>query len=111
MASSALACASSGRSEFEPCNFRESGESRLEIFEGQCAEAETEICRYIFRAAANNFLLQAITYNQRIAAAARAIVSASEQSQRQKQELPRRLEPGMGAGALKGIPQQVAGRA
>lgn len=54
---------------------------------------------------ANNFLMQSITYNQRISAAARAIFSAAEQSQRQKQEIPRRVESWLkktfGTGALK----------
>lgn len=54
---------------------------------------------------ANNFLLQSITYNQRISAAARAVFSAAEQSQRQKQGIPRRVESWLkktfGIGALK----------
>ncbi len=54
---------------------------------------------------ANNFLLQSITYNQRLSAAARAIFSAAEQSQRQKQGIPRRVQSWLkqtfGAGALK----------
>lgn len=50
---------------------------------------------------ANNFLLQSITYNQRISAAARASFSAADQSQKQKQELPRRLESPFGVGASK----------
>lgn len=53
---------------------------------------------------ANNFLLQSITYNQRLSAAARAAFSASEQSQRQKQGIPRRvqgwLKKTFGVGAL-----------
>src|SRR5439155_10555481 len=44
---------------------------------------------------ANNFLLQAVTYNQRLSAAARAVFSASEQSQRQKYEIRRRDETGV----------------
>lgn len=53
---------------------------------------------------ADNFLLQSVTYNQRIAAAARAVFSASEQSQKQKQEIPRRSNRTMvGTGALKNI--------
>lgn len=54
---------------------------------------------------ANNFLLQSITYNQRISAAARAVFSATEQSERQKQGVPRRVESWLkktfGTGALK----------
>jgi hypothetical protein len=49
---------------------------------------------------AQNFMLQAITYNQRISAAARASVSAAVQSQRQKQAIPRRIPWGAGVGAL-----------
>ena len=41
---------------------------------------------------ADNFLIQSITYNQRISAAAHAVFSASEQSQRQKQQTVRRLD-------------------
>lgn len=41
---------------------------------------------------ANNFLLQSITYNQRLSAAARSLFSASQQSERQKQGVPRRAE-------------------
>lgn len=54
--------------------------------------------------ASNNFLLQSATYNQRLSAAARAALSASEQSQRQKQGIPRRNELGIGVGSLKGVP-------
>jgi hypothetical protein len=39
---------------------------------------------------AANFLLQSLTYNSRISAAARAAFSAADQSQRQKQQVPRR---------------------
>jgi hypothetical protein len=53
---------------------------------------------------AANFLAQSLTYNQRLSAAARAVISASEQSQRQKRATPRRLDNGMGIGALKGTP-------
>lgn len=53
---------------------------------------------------ASNFLAQAITYNQRISAAARAVLTAAVQSQRQKQEIPRRVESWLqktfGTGAL-----------
>jgi len=51
---------------------------------------------------AQNFLLQAINYNRRIAAAARASVSASMQSERQKQGIPR-MSTGspIGVGAVK----------
>lgn len=52
---------------------------------------------------AQGFMLQVLTYNQRISAAARASFSAAEQSQRQKQEIPRRLS-GIGVGALRGAP-------
>jgi len=48
-----------------------------------------------------NFMMQAVAYNQRLSAAARAALSASMQSQRQKQEIPRRLnDSAMGVGAL-----------
>jgi hypothetical protein len=57
---------------------------------------------------ANNFLLQSLTYNQRLAAAARAAFSASQQSERQKQSIPRRLDNTMGLGALRINPQQPA---
>lgn len=54
---------------------------------------------------ANNFLLQSITYNQRLSAAARAVFSSAEQSERQKQAIPRRVQSWLkktfGAGALK----------
>lgn len=54
---------------------------------------------------ANNFLLQSVTYNQRLSASARAVFSASEQSERQKQGIPRRVQSWLkqtfGAGALK----------
>lgn len=54
---------------------------------------------------ANNFLQQSITYNQRLSADARAVFSATEQSQRQKQGVPRRVEAWLqktfGTGALK----------
>jgi hypothetical protein len=53
---------------------------------------------------AANFLAQSLTYNQRLSAAARAVISASEQSQRQKRATPRRLDNGLGIGALKGMP-------
>lgn len=53
---------------------------------------------------AKNFLVQSLTYNQRISAAARASVPAADQSERQKKELPRRLESPMGVGAGKGGP-------
>lgn len=58
---------------------------------------------------ANNFLLQSVTYNRRVSAAARAVFSASEQSQKQKQEIPRRSEATtvVGAGALRTGPQQT----
>lgn len=50
---------------------------------------------------AQNFMLQAITYNQRISAAARSSASAAIQSQRQKQAIPRRSQTtGVGVGAL-----------
>lgn len=51
---------------------------------------------------ANNFLLQAMTYNQRLSAAALAALSASIQSQRQKQGVTRRNETAAGLGAMKG---------
>ena len=51
---------------------------------------------------ANNFLKQSVTYNMRISAAACAAFSASEQSQRQKSSIPRRLETSaVGVGSLK----------
>lgn len=50
---------------------------------------------------AQNFMLQSITYNQRISAAARASASAAIQSERQKQGVPRRTQrTGVGVGAL-----------
>lgn len=51
---------------------------------------------------ANNFLMQSLTYNQRLSAAALASFSASLQSQRQKQGVPRRLEDPSSLGSLKG---------
>lgn len=53
---------------------------------------------------ANNLLIQAVTYNQRLSAAARAAFSASMQSQRQKESIPRRMESGIGVGSVKGVP-------
>jgi len=51
---------------------------------------------------ADNFLIQSITYNQRISAAAHAVFSAAEQSQRQKQQVVRRLDTSAyGIGAVK----------
>lgn len=54
---------------------------------------------------AQNFLMQSITYNQRLSADARAVFSAADQSQRQKQALPRRVQAWLnktfGVGALK----------
>lgn len=41
---------------------------------------------------ADNFLLQSITYNQRISASVRAAASAAFQSERQKTEIPRRVD-------------------
>lgn len=55
--------------------------------------------------AAKNFLIQCLSYNQRISAAARASFSASEQSQRQKQEITRRGTSAIGVGALRGNPR------
>lgn len=49
---------------------------------------------------ANNFLKQAITYNQRLSASARAVLPASLQSEREKSGRPRRIEAS-GLGALK----------
>lgn len=53
---------------------------------------------------ANNFIAQSITYNQRISAAVRASLSASSQSERQKQGIPRRVDSWLkrtfGVGAL-----------
>lgn len=51
--------------------------------------------------AAQNFMLQAITYNQRMSASARSSVSAAMQSQRQKEGTPRRSRSGSGVGAVK----------
>src|SRR6266699_25486 len=54
---------------------------------------------------ANNFLLQAITYNQRISASARYLFTAQAQSEREKLPRPRRLvAQGMGAGGGMGVP-------
>lgn len=50
---------------------------------------------------AANFLKQAVTYNQRLSASARAVLPASMQSQREKAGRPRRIEAA-GIGALKG---------
>jgi hypothetical protein len=51
---------------------------------------------------AQNFMLQALTYNQRISAAVRNAASAAAQSQRQKSQIPRRLETPVGIGAFHG---------
>jgi len=51
---------------------------------------------------ANNFIMQSLTYNRRLSAAALAAFSASMQSQRQKTEVIRRDETGVALGALKG---------
>ncbi len=50
---------------------------------------------------AQNFLVQSLTYNQRIAAATRSAFASSLQSERQKEGIPRRIEAS-GIGALKG---------
>lgn len=51
---------------------------------------------------AKNFLMQCVTYNQRLSAAASYAFSAAGQSQRQKQGIPRRLDGSMiGVGALR----------
>lgn len=50
---------------------------------------------------ADNFLKQAVTYNQRLSASARAVLPASMQSEREKAGRPRRIEAA-GIGALKG---------
>src|SRR5262245_15312311 len=51
---------------------------------------------------ADNFLIQSITYNQRISAAAHAVFSAAEQSQRQKQQTVRRMnDSAYGIGTVK----------
>jgi hypothetical protein len=52
---------------------------------------------------ANNFLVQALTFNQRLGATARTIVASAGQSQKQKADLPRRSESTQGAGAMKGV--------
>lgn len=49
---------------------------------------------------AQNFLIQSLTYNHRISAAAKSSFASSMQSQRQKQDTKRRQEAG-GIGALK----------
>ena len=49
---------------------------------------------------AESFLVESTTYNQRVSAMARAVVSSSEQSQREKQDTPRR-KSNRGIGALK----------
>ena len=50
------------------------------------------------RPQAENFLKQAVTYNQRLSASARAALPASMQSEREKAVRPRRVEaPGLGA--------------
>jgi hypothetical protein len=41
---------------------------------------------------AENFLLQSITYNQRISASVRAAMSSALQSERQKEGVPRRVD-------------------
>jgi hypothetical protein len=53
---------------------------------------------------AQNFLVQAMTYNQRISAAVRSSMAVADQSQRQKTETTRRSDRGVGLGALKGMP-------
>jgi hypothetical protein len=50
---------------------------------------------------AKNFLIQCITYNQRLSASARASAIASMESYREKMERPRRLMTGSSLGALK----------
>jgi hypothetical protein len=50
---------------------------------------------------AQNFFMQSVTYNQRISAAARAALSASWQSERQKSGIPRRKNSAVGLGAMK----------
>lgn len=50
---------------------------------------------------ASNFLIQSLTYNQRLSAAARSALSAAMQSQRQKQGVPRRLDQGQGIGTMR----------
>jgi hypothetical protein len=54
---------------------------------------------------AHNFWIQAVTYNQRVSAAARYVFSAAAQSQRQKQQIPRRLAyTATGTGSLRDRP-------
>lgn len=48
---------------------------------------------------AENFLLQSISYNQRLGAAARYVITPKEFSQKEKQSRPRRIEAG-GVGAM-----------
>lgn len=52
------------------------------------------------KAQADNFMRQALTYNQRISAAARYLVAPKEFSQREKQERPRRLKDADGLGTV-----------
>lgn len=52
------------------------------------------------RPQAESFLRQAVTYNQRLSASARAVLPASMQSEREKAARPRRIEAS-GLGALK----------
>jgi hypothetical protein len=50
---------------------------------------------------ANNFLLQSVTFNQRMSASARAAASAAFQSEREESGIPRAGKSGFGVGALK----------
>jgi hypothetical protein len=62
---------------------------------------------------ADNFLLQALTYNQRLAASARYVIAPKEDSQRDKFRHPRRQQAD-GLGALPSIQEKqgyVAGNA
>jgi len=58
---------------------------------------------------ANNFVQQSAVYNQRLSAAALAALSIGEQSQKLKQEIPRRNDKGVSVGALRGTPSSGGG--